>query len=373
MEAFLWGAGISAHQTEGMNRMSDWWEFEHSVLQKRGVEPSASCVDHWHRFREDINLLADNGFNAFRFSVEWAKIEPREGEINEDALLHYDEVIRYAKQRHLTLCLTLWHFTLPLWAKKKGGMLNKDVQERFFHFARICAKRWGNDVQLWITINEPMVYLMEGYRWGHWPPNIHSVFKPITVFFALRRVHRKTYSILKKEQIESIGIAKSVISFVTQSRFPLFQAIQGIRNIIWNIAFFVGEWHSHDFIGINYYITSYLGKAPKTTKDAMGWSASPEGFLFAMKQFKHMSKPLFITENGIATDHDDERITYLQSHLPMISKAKSLGIDIRGYFYWSLLDNYEWDKGFSKRFGLVAVDRATMDRKPKQSLEQFGI
>ena len=368
----FYGASISAHQTEGMNRQSDWWDFEHTVLAKRGIEPSGNGVDHWHRFREDINFLSDNGLQAFRFSIEWARIEPEEGRFDEDALAHYDEVIKYAKQNHLVICLTLWHFTLPQWASKRGGMMDKVVRERFLNFARLCGKRWGNDIDLWVTMNEPMVYLMEGYRHGHWPPQIQSRMKAMRMFGILRRLHHRAYRILKEAGIHHVGIAKSVISYLPGKRFSPRNLIQSFRNFIWNTAFFVSDWKMHDFIGINYYISTKFGDGKELERDDMGWIIRPDGLRFALEQFRGFKKPIYITENGIATEDDEKRIAYLSSHISAMHEARDSGLDVRGYFYWSLLDNFEWDKGYSKRFGLVEVDRMTMKRSAKRSLEEFG-
>lgn len=368
---FLWGAAISAYQTEGANRNSDWWLFE---IKHNLPDHSGRAVDHWHRYREDIDLLAGAELNAFRCSVEWARIEPSEGTYDEEVLRHYDEVLAYARYRGIRVCLTLWHFSLPLWAAKKGGMLNPAIRKRFEVFADLCGRRYRNRVTIWITMNEPMVYLMEGYRWGTWPPGMRSRVQAIHVFFALRDLHRRAYRSLRRAGIRAIGIAKSAIIFQPTKRASGIQHLRAkIKNFIWNHAFFFRQEQFHDIIGINYYITDYLGpNPPKGARDDMGWISNPKGLQMALREYEKYKKPLYVTENGIATDDDHQRVQYIQDHLTALHNAQKQGSDVRGYFYWSLLDNFEWAHGFSKRFGLIAVDRKTMERKPKPSLRAFG-
>jgi beta-glucosidase len=374
---FLWGAAISAHQTEGLNSTSDWWAFEQDVLAQKGAEPSGSAVDHWHRYREDIDLLANAGLNAFRFSIEWARVEPEQGTINEDAVRHYADVLAYAKSKGIHTCVTLWHFTLPAWAASKGGILSHEVRGRFAAYAGLCGSRFKKDVDLWLTMNEPMVYLMEGYRHGRWPPCERSKSRAVRAFFALRSMHRRAYEALKRQRIEQIGIAASAIAYLTDpsSRIaPILKLIQAFHGFIWNAMFFVGEKHRHDFIALNYYITDIAGSRgeDREPSDDMGWKCRPEGLRALIRWASKKRLPIYITENGTATNDDGARIQYLQKHLDVIDGARKEGIPIFGYFHWSLLDNFEWDKGFSKPFGLVAVDRETFERTPKASLWAYG-
>jgi len=375
-QPFFWGAAISAHQTEGKNTASDWWAFERDTIAHQGIEESGDAVDHWNRFREDIDLLANAGLNAFRFSIEWAKVEPEEGRIDENALKHYDNVIAHARSRGLHICLTLWHFTLPQWAAAKGGILSRDVRRRFTAYAECCARRYVGAVDLWQTMNEPIVYIKEGYRTGRWPPGIRSPWTALRAFLALRSMHRETYNALKRCGAVRVGIAKSVIAHLTAGGAlirAMFGFRQAFKNFIWNASFFVGEWTRHDFVGINYYITDTLG-APKDERphDDMGWRSQPEGLSYAIAWAAQAGKPVYVTENGIATNDDRMRVAYLHDHLAVIDRARRSGVRIEGYFYWSLLDNFEWDQGFSKHFGFIAVDPTSYERTPKSSFRCFG-
>jgi beta-glucosidase len=372
--AFLWGASVSAHQTEGWNKTSDWWEFEQRVLKRKGGDTSGTAVDHWNRYREDIDLLAKAGLNAFRFSIEWAKVEPKEGRVDEHAIKHYEDVLTHLKKRNIAPCVTLWHFSLPKWAADKGGMFNHDVRRRFYDYVHLCSKRFEHDVDIWTTINEPMVYFMEGYRWGTWPPGIRSRFKVFRLFFILRSVHRHCYRLLKRNGAKMVGIAKSVIVFRCGKKANVHHRIQrAIKNYTWNRSFFGFAKRFHDYIGINFYIVETVGpKDGNYEKDDMGWEIRPHGLETALRETEKFGKPIYVLENGIATGDDKKRIAYITSRIDDLKHMKKAGIDVRGYFHWSLLDNFEWAHGFSKRFGLIAVDGKTMMRTPKPSLEAYG-
>lgn len=373
---FLWGAAISAHQTEGENRQSDWWRFEHDVLARRGIRPSLRATDHWHRYPDDIDALAEAGLNAFRCSIEWAKIEPEEGKMNEEALAHYERVFAYATERHIRLCVTLWHFSLPQWAADLGGMRSARVRARYLAYARLCAKRFDRFVDLWQTMNEPLVYGMEGYRWGHWPPNTSSRFAMLRLIPTLRRLHRSAYAAIRSVSKKPIGMAQSMIAYLSDPHAPILtRGLQGIRNFFWNRLFFAGNLRWHDFIGINYYITSIAGPAhdrAQAERDDMGWECRPEGLAYCITSAARMGKPIYITENGVATEDDAQRIRYLDAHISVIKQCVRDRLPIFGYFHWSLIDNYEWDKGFTKQFGLLACHPVTYKRIPKPSLAYYG-
>jgi beta-glucosidase len=372
--SFLWGAGISAHQTEGGNKTSDWWDFEIDTLHERGGDASGDAVDHWNHYKEDIDLLADAGLNAFRFSIEWAKVEPKEGKYDEKVLKHYEDVLKHLKKRKISSCVTLWHFSLPKWAADKEGVLNRSVRRRFYAYVDECAKRFNNVVDIWDTINEPMVYLMEGYRWGKWPPGFRSRLKAFRVFFVLRSLHRNSYQILKQHGAKTVGIAKSLIVFECTNKANIFHRVQrAYKNYIWNKSFFAYAKQFHDYIGINFYIVEIVGpKIKEYEKDDMGWEIRTRGLELALHEAKKFEKPIYVLENGIATRDDKKRVAYIESRTRDIKRALKKGIDIRGYFHWSLLDNFEWAHGYSKRFGLIAVDRESMKRKAKPSLKAYG-
>jgi beta-glucosidase len=373
---FLWGAAISAHQTEGENRESDWWTFEHQVLAQRGIRPSLRAADHWHRYADDIDALANAGLNAFRCSIEWAKIEPEEGRIDEDALAHYEQVFAYANERQIRLCITLWHFSLPQWASDLGGMRSARVRARYLAYVRICGERFDRFADIWQTMNEPLVYAMEGYRWGHWPPSITSRLTMIRLVLTLRSLHRSAYIVLRRVSKKPIGIAKSMIAYLPTPHTSVFtRGLQGIRNFFWNRSFFLGHLKWHDFIGINYYITSMAGPMrdfPPAERDDMGWESRPEGLAYCITSAARMRKPLYVTENGTATEDDEQRIRYLEAHVTCIKQCIQNKLPIFGYFHWSLIDNYEWDKGFTRKFGLIAYHPVTYKRIPKPSLAYYG-
>lgn len=371
---FLWGAAISAHQTEGRNVNSDWWRFEQDVLRERGIETSGDAADHWHHFREDIDLLAKTGLNALRFSIEWAKVEPVMGSYDQRVLDHYDEVLAYLSKKRITACVTLWHFTLPAWASEHGGWNSRIVRKRFYAYIETCVRRFRSRVHTWSTLNEPMVYLMEGYRWGTWPPRTRSRWQALRMFLVLRSMHRHCYAVLKRHEVARVGIAKSIIVFECTHAANVFRSIKRmLKNWVWNKSFFTFAKRFHDYIGINFYITETVGPKRIThEKDDMGWEVRPHGLGAALREAWTHRKPIYVLENGIATQNDERRIAYIRSRVTDVRRALEEGIDVRGYFYWSLLDNFEWDKGYAKRFGLIAVNRTSMEREPKPSLRTFG-
>lgn len=369
---FLLGAGVSAHQTEGGNIMSDWWEFEEGSLVPKGSDASGPAVDHWHRYKEDIDILAEAHLNAFRFSVEWAKIEPVRGRYDQEALQHYRDVLQYCKKKGITTCLTLWHFSLPLWAAKEGGWLSRDVQQHFLHFVETCRDEFQDLVDIWITENEPLVHVYDGYRKAKWPPLRRSRIAMMRALLALAHVHRESYAILHRgKSVREVGVAMSYIHFHTNRRMPWnIRIYAAFRSYLWNHLFFMLTRGTHDMIGVNYYITDRSGspKPTKTKTDDMGWESHPEGLAHAIRDMSRYGVPIIVTENGIATTDDTLRIDYIREHFDATKRVKDEGIPVNGYFYWSLLDNFEWDKGFSKQFGLIAVDRESMERSPKPSL-----
>jgi beta-glucosidase len=353
-KSFFWGAATSAHQVEGGNR-NDWTEWERA----HNLEMSGVACDHYNRFREDFDIAKSLGHNAHRFSIEWSRIEPEEGKFDEREIQHYREVILALRERGIEPFVTLWHWTIPLWLRDRGGWFNKKSPEYFTRYAERMVKEFS-DVKFWITLNETNVCTGKGYWKGMWPPGQRSLVRYIVSNHYLSQAHIAAYKIIKATQPQAeVGIAHNMIYF---TRFPAW-----VKNYIYNHFFLRSIAQSQDFIGINYYFSD---RDTKERSD-MNWPIDSEGFYSVLKDAAQYQKPIYILENGIADAKDEKRAKFIQDHVATMKKAMSEGVDVRGYFYWSLLDNFEWSHGFKPRFGLVEMNYQTMERTIRQSAWEY--
>lgn len=353
--SFLWGAAASAYQVEGNNTRSDWWMWEQNTP---GIVSSGRAVDHYARFREDFVLAKSLGHNAHRLSLEWSRIEPEWGKWDEGALKHYEEVLGELKAQGMTSFVTLHHFTNPLWLARKKGWVRRESVELFTRYVEMVAHRLGDLVDFWVTINEPVVYATQSYWRRRWPPQRKSALATWRVVKNMAAAHRRAYQILHRVLPQArVGVAKHVIAY---------SAEQKLKDYWFNQYFFSLTRGRHDFIGVNYYFTDQ-GKPWDGPKSDIGWPIYPEGLTQALLDLKRYNMPLYVTENGLADASDSERADFIRDHLRAVEQAQEQGVDVRGYFYWSLLDNFEWDLGFTPRFGLVEVDYETMERKVRPS------
>lgn len=382
-EGFLWGAATSAHQVEGNNTNSDWydWELKHQPPVKR----SGLACDEYNRFEEDFDLAKDLSHNSHRLSIEWARIEPEEGQFNVEAIIHYQQVLKSLKKRNLQVMLTLWHFTLPKWVSDKGGWENRQTVKYFLRFVSRVVPELFSDVDLWITINEPSVYALMGYIRGFWPPNkkndLVGVFK---VVWNLAQAHKKASKIIHKIQNNAqVGVAQNVVSFSAYHKHSIREDISvWFLDTFYNQLFYkLTNIKTHDFLGLNYYFHDYIsynGEGSRlptivditsTRKEVsdMGWEIYPQGMFDILMDFSNYHKPIYITENGLASTNDDRRCRFLIAYLQEIYHAIQSDVKVKGYFHWSLIDNFEWADGFRPRFGLIEMDYKTQKRKIRPS------
>lgn len=405
-EDFLWGASTSAHQVEGDNTGNDWWEWESSG----GTEPSGKACDHYNRYPEDFRLARELGHNAHRFGVEWSRLQPGEKRWDQSEWDHYKRVLDELISLGIRPVLTLHHFTLPTWLSRKGGWLNDDIPDIFARFAGKAAGELGTRTTRWITLNEPDILALLGYLWGEWPPCRKDRKKMLSALRNMLRAHSAAYRAIKdgSPSPASVGLAKAVTAFHPCSRLsPRDRLAAFIRSRCHNHAFIrsvlkgrisvpgipaedLPSRDSLDFIGVNYYFRQFIRHLPLTRENSlfgevcstdhhaeagpltdMGWEIYPEGLYEVLKTLSVYKKPLIVTENGIATENDDLRTAYIREHLKQIKRALREGLDVRGYLHWSLLDNFEWAHGYSKRFGLVGVDYKTLKRTVRGSAEYY--
>lgn len=359
---FLWGTSLAAYQAEG-GIENNWTDFAKKTGQKK-FDAGRAC-DHYSRFKEDFDLAKYLHTNAHRFSIEWARIEPKEGQFDEDAIQHYLQVLGALKQRDIKPFVSLWHITLPAWFDQKGGWLNKQAPEIFQRFVKKIVQALGTHINFWIILNEPMVYVSSSYCKGAWPPGCRNFFKVIKVILNLIRAQRLAYQTIHQHIAHAqVGTALNAVYF----DFPL----ACVADYFWN-KFFLNQIKNYqDFIGVNYYSRISLSlKEGKKKRSDLGWEIFPEGIYHLLKEFQRYQKPIYVTENGLADAQDKNREEFIREHLLWIHKAIEDGVDVRGYFIWSLMDNFEWDKGYWPRFGLYEVDYKTMERIIRPSAEFF--
>jgi beta-glucosidase len=388
-KGFLWGSSMSSHQVEG-DTFNDWSEWEQSEkrlhdLQESGALEqhsinnfiSGTAAKHFHLYKEDYRLAKELGHNTLRISLEWSRIEPNEGLISVEALGRYREMIRHMKEIGIEPIVTLWHWTIPLWLRDKGGWLNPKTPEFFARYAEQVVRFFGSGVTFWVTLNEPEIYTANSYLNGIWPPQKSSLIQYFRVLHNLVRGHKKAYERIKSLSANAkVGIAKNNIHF-TPHEFRWFNRVFSSTAHWWWNDYFLRKISEHqDFIGLNYYFRSnfHLWKIRNDNKEVsdLGWELYPEGIYHVLKDLKKFGKPIYITENGLADAGDKKRSWFIAQILQYVHQAIGEGVDVRGYLHWSLIDNFEWDKGFYPRFGLVEVDYKTQKRTPRNSAKFYA-
>ena len=402
----IWGAATSAHQVEGWNRQNDWWAWEEAG---KVAEPSSAACDHYRLFREDFQLARSLGHTAHRFSLEWSRLEPREGEWDEEAFRHYEEVLEALRLQGLEPVVTLHHFTNPLWFAQKGGWLRPGAAEKFGNYVRQVAERFGSRVRFWITLNEPLIYIYQSFLTGRWPPGEKSLDKAMQALRELLRAHVMAYKILHHYSKNSecwVSLAHHMSAFSScQDRSILDRISRFLRDWFVNRLIFQALWRGFliypgifferlpakrtlDFLGVNYYSRDFVRFAgffgasqfgevcPKehhggTTGEIndMGWEVYPRGLYEVVSRLRSLPLPILITENGVCTRDDTLRQRFIEGHLKEVERARKEKIPIFGYFYWSLVDNFEWAEGFGPHFGIVEVDYTNQERKVRPSAE----
>ncbi len=364
-EEFLWGAATSAHQVEGNNIHNDWWEWE----RKQSIDKrSGLAADSYSRWREDLALAKELGHTAYRFSLEWSRIELSPDRWNREAIEHYRQILLEMRRLGLKSFVTLHHFTNPVWFAKQGGWLANDSPEIFARYVRFVAQQLGDLVDFWVTINEPNVYAGNSFWKGKWPPQGKRLEEASRVMSKMMKAHRQAYRIIHATVAGAkVGVANNMIACGHEkNRF----SAHALRQWVFNHWFLWRTRGTHDFIGVNYYFACGQTKASGQKSD-MGWAVYPEGLTNVLMEAKRYGMPVYVTENGLADADDSRRADFLRSHLRAVEAAQRQGADVRGYLHWSLLDNFEWADGFAPRFGLVSVDFATQERTVRPSARVY--
>jgi len=372
---FLWGAATAAHQVEGNNLNNDWWQLEQAAVGY--IDGSGDALDSYHRYREDMQLLADSGLTTYRFSIEWARIEPLPGQFSRAELAHYRRMIETAFELGLTPMVTLHHFTHPLWFGERGGWLAEDAAETFVRYVReACTILDGVE---WVcTINEPNVVAMNHgasriMAAGH--PYPSTPWPDPEIGRALIAAHKAAAPVVRVLTDAKVGwtVANQAFTVTPGAEEKFAEVVQEWEDM------YIEAARDDDFVGVQSYTSQPIdenGVVPHPedpNNTLMGWAYRPDALAIALRHTKDVvgDVPLIVTENGIATGDDERRIEYTTGALNGVLDALDDGLDIRGYIHWSLLDNFEWGR-WHPTFGLIAVDRETFVRTPKPSLAWLG-
>lgn len=429
-DRFLWGCATSAYQIEG-SPLADgagpsiWHRFSHTPGMTHNGDTGDVACDHYRRMEEDVRLMADLGLNAYRFSISWGRVLPEGvGRINEKGLDFYDRLVDRLLEHGITPMATLYHWDLPEALDNRGGWLNRDIAGWFAEYACVCFARLDDRVKLWVTLNEPWVVTDGGYLHGALAPGHQNLFEPPIAGHNLLRSHGRAIEVYREMGKHRIGIAVNIEPKIPASDSPEDRAAaerahdymnrqyldpifhgrypEGLKEVFgeawpeWPADDFELIRRPIDFIGLNYYTRSLVRhdpnqyplkaspvRLPDSTYTDTGWEVRPQALTdtLAWLKDKYGNPAVYITENGsafydppIAEGNrldDPLRQSYLRKHLKAAYASLQAGVDLRGYFAWSLLDNLEWSHGFSKRFGLIHVDFTTQKRTRKGSADLY--
>lgn len=394
---FLWGAATSSYQVEGGNKNCDWWQWE----KRAGKTRSGNACRHYEFYKHDFDIAKSLNHNAHRFSIEWSRIEPEEGKFSCRELQHYLDVIIALRKRNIEPVVTLHHFTNPVWLMKFGGWENQRAIDCYLRYCDFIVNVFAKYVRYWITINEPTIFLSHAYMLGAWPPQEKSLLKAAYVEEHMALAHVKAYNLIHKIYSDlnldapHVSIAQNVMAFLPCKNSFKNRLAAYLRAKVYNLGFLeriaMGNFFKRmplDFIGVNYYSRQvvslkHLGagnlamdvcekKHHRIAKNSLGWDIYPKGLYDVLMSLKKYNLPVMITENGICTKDDGQRWKYIYDHLKFIHKAMADGVKVTGYLYWSLMDNFEWDKGFTPRFGLVDINYKTYKRSVRKSAKKFA-
>ncbi len=391
---FLWGVSTSAFQIEGhvKNDITDWESL--GRFRTKTEDPIYNQgADHWNRWEDDFALLKELQINSYRFSVEWARIEPQRGRFDQSALDQYSRMVDRLLELGIKPMLTLHHFTHPTWFHEQTPWHSPASVEAFARFTEKVVDRIGDRVPLFVTINEPMVWLLAGYLDAKFPPGHRDVHLLADALYNMLAAHVRAYDIIKSKNPHcEVGIANNFIVFKSAHKWnPLDKKIKRLIHSFYNMCIvdafrdnavrikfpFIMDYHKPialddklDFWGVNYYYRMHVrfklslkypfelffrDRSGSGFTD-LGWEIYARGLGKVLQWLAPTGKPLYVTENGIATQDDAKRLQYMTQHLSILEESIRTNPQLRGYYYWSLIDNYEWLVGYKARFGLYEVD-----------------
>lgn len=403
---FLWGSATAAHQVEGNNTNNDWWALEQEPGRILNGDKSGKACDWWGgRWREDMDRAQDTWQNAHRFSVEWSRIQPEIDRWDEAALDRYRDMLIGMRERNITPMITLHHFSTPIWLAQMGGWENEEIVPLFEAFTRRTVEALKAHCQLWVTINEPNVLMNGGYLEGVFPPARKDFMAGLRALANMVKGHAAAYHAIHEIQPDAmVGVAHHWRGFKAANRGPLTAYVTKLHHKVFNDSFAYalkdGKFDAvrlkldipeaigtQDFAGLNYYSRDLVKFDLTRSADAFarryypegadlsetGFLANdPEGFMEAIRWINQFDLPIYITENGCDDGKDDFRRRYLLQHLHAMWKMINHNIPIKGFFHWSLTDNFEWERGWSQKFGLWGLDPETQIRTRRKSVDMYA-
>lgn len=402
---FGWGTATSSHQVEGNLTNNDWWLAEQTGGYIYQNQTSGRACDWWNRAEEDFDRMAGMSQNTHRLSIEWSRIEPRPGVWDHDALDRYHQMIVGLRQRGIQPMVTLHHFTNPLWMAEQGGWENALAVRWFERYVRKVVSTLGDQVTLWCTLNEPNVMITQGYVIGRWPPGKRDLSMAVRVTGNVVRAHAAAYHAIHELQPSAqVGLAQHIMKWQPRRPWLFFDWIatdlmahifhhillgsltEGVMRVPGMRPSRVAEAsRTLDWLGVNYYqryrvhfsprsiqtLFMELGTKPGEFKGPGGWGEiHPQGLSDTLTMlWQRYRLPMVITENGIPDEHDEHRPQFIVTHLHQLWQAIQREVPVLGYYFWSLLDNFEWTEGYDPRFrfGLIGVDFETQERRIRQS------
>lgn len=415
---FIFGTATAAYQVEGGQtdgRGSSIWDtFAATPGNVKNGDTGRIAVDHYHRWGEDLDLVRDGGFDAYRFSLSWPRLLPEgTGAVNRAGLDFYDRLIDGMLARGIKPFATLYHWDLPSPLQDKGGWMNRDIAGWFAEYAALVARNFGDRLAAVATINEPWCVAWLSHYLGVHAPGYRDLRAAARAMHHVLLAHGTAVDALRGESARNVGIVLNLEKAEAASDNEPDRAAQDLGDALFNrwylggvfkgrypeeLTSLLADYLPHgferdmevvsrplDWLGINYYTRGLYAADPSAPqfgfrrvagpleKNDLGWEIYPQGLtdLLARVSAEYTKLPLYVTENGMSEDDDNRRVAFYDAHLKAVLAAREQGADVRGYFAWSLLDNYEWAEGYASRFGLVHVDYATQKRTPKQSYRAF--
>lgn len=384
---FLWGASTSGHQVEGglndqwtrwekhtantsARNASDRYKYYQSwpTIRSQASNPhnyiAGSGIAHEKLYKQDFRLLKKLNLNSFRFSIEWSKVEPKQGQWDKEAIQYYKQYIHELRLLGIEPIANLWHWTNPVWFEDMGAFTKRSNLKYFERFVRKVANEILDEVTYVVTINEANNYSLFGYFAGYWPPGKRNALLGVITTFNLMRAHKMSYALLKaKNPLFCVGIAHNVAANVPKSPHNVLHVIIAhLADYFWDTWFYRRVRKHQDFIGVNYYMTNYItakgARNPLAPRSDLNWYMEPSAIgIVARRLWYKFKKPIIITENGVADGQDQYRKWWIEETINALADARKEGVDVAGYLHWSLLDNFEWAEGYWPKFGLIAVDR----------------
>lgn len=411
-DGFLWGASTSAHQVEG-DQKNNWSEWEPAVakqlaedayarlasdvpdwkrIQLEAEDPqnyiSGAAAEHFHRHEEDAEILKGLGLNAYRFSVEWSRIEPTQGRFNEEAIEHYKQRLQCLQDNNITPIVVLHHFTNPVWFDELGSWHNPKSVALFTRYAKRIIAELETQCEIFLTFNETNAYLLSRYMgggiWADWPEAEFHPWRMKKAIQNLAQSHRQIYKDVKMMYPHlQIGTEHGMVVFKAERRDPLTILFRRASEYASNELFAKKVAGYEDVLCIHYYVRmnvkatfggprQWVTHHDSAIKTDMGWGVYPRGIYEVTQKLRSKNLPIYITENGLADARDVHRAEFILKHLGWLHESIEDGADIRGYFHWSLFDNFEWSEGYWPKFGLIAVNRTNQERTIRDSAKLYG-